>query len=182
MKKYFVLKIFKRWIAREGYRFFYRPFIHIIRKEYFILRFSGITPKISCIITNSGRVEIWAVHRKENWDILIDFDIQEQCNGHGQYFCQLCESAFRNGDWQEPPEMFTSREELWVKHSFEPLLKWCNEHLQRGKMLFFLGGTGRGYWYAVIKGHGELSKMKAAEDFVYACPVVLQDASVREIN
>ena len=171
MKKYFVLKIFKRWIAGEGYRFRYRPFIQIIRKEYFILRFSGITPKISCIITKSGRVEIWAVHRKENWDILSEFDLYEQRNEYGQYFCQSC----------EPPEMFTSREELWVKHSFEPLLKWCNEHLQRSRMLFFLGREGH-YSFAAIKRHEELSKMKAAEDFVYACPVVLRDASVREIN
>ena len=171
MKKYFVLKTFKRWIAREGFRFRYRPFIHIIRKEYFILRFSGITPKISCIITKYGRVEIWAVHRKENWDILSEFDIHEQLNEYGQYFCQSC----------EPPEMFTSREELWVKHSFEPLLKWCNEHLQRSRMLFFLGREGH-YSFAAIKRHEELSKMKAREDFVCAYPVVLRDASVREIN
>jgi len=167
MKKYFVLKTFKRWIEREGHRFFYRPLIQIIRKEYFILRFSGISSKISCIITKSGRVEIWAVHRKENWDILSEFDIHEQCNEYGQYFCQSC----------EPPEIFTSREELWVNHSFEPLLKWCNEHLQRSRILFFLGREGD-YTYAVIKRHEELSKMKADEDFLCACPVVLRDASI----
>jgi len=167
MKIYFALKTFKRWVSQEGHRFFYRPFIHIIRKEYFILRFTGITPKISCIITKSGTVAIWAAHRKENWDILSEFDIYEQRNEYGQYFCQLC----------EPPKIFTSRKELWVKHSFEPLLKWCNEHLQRSRMLLFLGREGN-YTYADIKRYEELSKMKAAEDFVSACPVVLRDASI----
>ncbi len=154
-------------MTREGHRFLHKPSIQLLRRKYFILRFEGVTPKISCIITKSGRVEIWAVHRKENWDILSEFDIHEQRNEYGQYFCQSCEA----------PEMFTSRENLWVKHSFERLLEWCNEHLQRSRMLFFLGREGH-YTYAVIKRPEEGSKMKAHEDFVCACSVVLRDAPV----
>jgi hypothetical protein len=177
MKKYFALKTFRRWLAREGHRFRHRPLIQFVRREYFILRFSGITPKISCIISKSGRVEIWARHRKECWDILSEFDVSERRNDYSQYLCQLCDMAFRNGDKPEPPEMFTSREELWIKHSFEPLLEWCNEHFQRGRILFFQGRESS-YTYAVIKSQEELGKMNAHEDFVCACPVVLRDACI----
>jgi hypothetical protein len=178
MRKYFVLKIFKRWLDREGHRFLHKPTIQRIRWKYFILRFEGVTPKISCIISRFGSVGIWVSHRKECWDGLADFDLYEKRNKGGQYYCELCDSAFRTDYSPDPPEMFTSREELWIKHSFEPLLEWCNEHLQRGKMLLFLGGKGRGYWEAVIRGNEELEKMKADEDFVYACPVVLRDTPV----
>jgi hypothetical protein len=177
MKNYFVLKTFKRWLAREGGRFCHRPMIQVVRREYFILRFSGITPKIGLIIKKSGMVEIYANHRRECWDLLHDFDVSEGRNEYRQYFCQLCDMAFRNGDNPNPPEMFLSREDLWIKHSFDPLLEWCNEHFQKGKMLFFQGGKGRGYWYAVIKGNEDLDKMKSDEDFVCACPVVLKDTS-----
>lgn len=172
MKKFFAQKAFLRWITQEGRRFVHKPHILEVRRDYFLVRFASITPRISCIIKKCGFVEIWAKYRKGSWhlwDILIDFDVVEKHNGYGQYFCSEC----------KPPEMFGSRQDLWVNHSFEPLLEWCNENFRRNKWLYFFGRDGH-FTHAAIWHSDKLDDARTEEYFVDSFPVVLGESGSRQ--
>jgi hypothetical protein len=57
----------------------------------------------------------------------------------GGYQCQLCLS-----DHPESPELFPSREALWIDHLFEPFLKWVNEQLAPAHWLQISGSSDGG--------------------------------------
>jgi hypothetical protein len=160
MPKNFVRKTFERWLARQHAAFTHPPYLVLQRKEYFLLRFAGLTPALQCYISTWGSIEIRVMYQRTLWDILTDFDISARRTGTGQYYCGLC----------TPREMFPSREALWVQHSFAPFLAWTNEHLHTEQWLCLLGRTGVSW--AVLKPGVEVHALSRAADFVYACPVV----------
>src|SRR5882724_7232445 len=118
MPKHFVRMTFDRWLAHNHARFRYPPHLMLQRKRYIELQFAGITPAIQCAISQEGMVGIYAIYQREWWDSLADFDMVARRTSTGHYYCDAC----------TPPEMFPSREALWVTHSFEPLLARTNAH------------------------------------------------------
>jgi hypothetical protein len=160
MPKNFVRKTFDRWLAHSAARFRHPPRVVVSRKDYFVLRFTGITPAIEGVIRKEGMVEIYAMYGEDVWDILTEFDVSERRTPTGRYYCHLCPT----------PEMFPSRAALWVAHSFEPLLAWTNTHFQASQWLWLcrVGGTT---WAGLAPMEG-MQASKNAADLVYACPVV----------
>ena len=73
-----------------------------------------------------------------NWDMLISLDayIARTVNG---YQCQLCIV-----DDTESPQLFPSREALWIDHLYEPFLKWVNEELASARWLQISGSSDGG--------------------------------------
>ena len=77
-----------------------------------------------------------------NWDMLISLDayIARTVNG---YQCQLCIV-----DDTESPQLFPSREALWIDHLYEPFLKWVNEELASARWLEISGFSDGGATWA----------------------------------
>src|SRR5688572_25288931 len=113
MPKNFVRQTFAWWLTHSYLRFHYPPSLAMQRKEYFVLQFSGITPKLQCYISKWGTVEIRVIYQRTEWDMLTDFNVYERCTSSGQYYYHAC----------TPPGLFPSREALWITHCFEPLLE-----------------------------------------------------------
>lgn len=162
MSKNFVHQTFERWIHKNKTRFSHRPRIFYQRKEFFILQFDGITKKLLVFISKLGHVEIRIVHQGDLWDILTDFDIVERLTFNGEYYCNLCIPH---------ADIFLSREELWIAHSFEPLLDWTNKHFD-GLQWLCLFAIGHNSTWAEINSLGAVEIKKTLKEFVYACPLV----------
>jgi hypothetical protein len=160
MPKHFVRKTFDRWLAHNHARFRYPPPLMLQRKRYIELQFAGITPAIQCAISQEGMVGIYAIYQREWWDSLADFDLVARRTSTGHYYCDAC----------TPPEMFPSREALWVTHSFEPLLGWTNAHFQASQWLW-LCRVG-GMTWAGLQPMEALHSREIADHLVSACPVV----------
>jgi hypothetical protein len=124
------------------------------------LQFAGVTPTIRCIISQESIVGIYASYQGEWRDGLADFDVVARRTSTGHYSCHLC--TF--------PELFPSREALWVTHSFEPLLAWTNTHFHASQWLW-LYRVG-GMTWAGLKPLEDMQASKTVADLVYACPIV----------
>lgn len=162
MAKSFAQKIFTRWLALNSHRFRHPPHLIFDHKEYFILRFTGITSKIQCLITAQGTVEMRVTHpRSDWWEILIDFDVCECSTPSGQYYCSACLLT----------EFFPSREALWEAHCFEALLAWINSYFDESLWLC-LFSMGCGATYAQLIKTEDVQAQTMKESFVYKCPVV----------
>lgn len=161
MRKYLVLQTFKSWIAQNRSRFKYRPYLFLVRWNYFEFRFSGITPLIHGRISKNGNVEIPASYKGEFLDILTEFDVSKDHTLNGQYYCTE----------RLEPEMFLSKDELWIRHSFEPLLEWINNEFNESRWLCLFESKGHST-RAVFMDAREAEQASREEDFVNARPVV----------
>jgi hypothetical protein len=65
---------------------------------------------------------------------------------------------------------YNSREELWIRHSFEPLAEWTRETFTRDTMLCLC--RYRGSTAAVIAAGEMLDKARHRRDFFKEIPVV----------
>jgi hypothetical protein len=185
MPKNFMRKTFDRWLAHSAGRFHHPPRVVVSRREYFVLQFAGVTPAIQCVVKKKGTVGvyrfqseessrlvferhvyevdvgIYIVYHGETWDMLPDFDVYQRRTSTGQYYCDAC----------TPRELFPSRAALWIAHSFEPFLTWANDHLQASQWLCLFGEPEDSTW-AELKSREDMHASEAANQLVYACPVV----------
>jgi len=132
------------------------------RRDYFVLRFTGITPRLSCCITKRGTSSsVWTTTASV-WDLLIDFDVNERRTLTGQYYCDECLTG----------EFFVSRELLWVNHSLNPLLAWTNGHFHPSQWLclFAMNGTT----YAELVDIHDLKAARQSPHFVEGVPVIIR--------
>ena len=97
--------------------FKFKPFISISRKDYFQIQFSDLASELFVNISQRGAVEVCIYDEQtDGWDIIAEFDVGEERNDQGFYYCSYClEKTY-----------YPDRVKLWQKHSFEPLLKWVN--------------------------------------------------------
>ena len=164
MPKNFVRKTFDRWLAQNRKHFTHQPRIVLKRKDFFILRFSGIAQQIKCFISKSGAFEIHAEYQKEYWDIIWEFDVFETRTADGRYYCHLCLAKHC--------EMFSSRKEMWEKHCFEELLEWVNDNFKTCNWIC-LHAIGKGSTDASLINEKDLGKsINCHETFVRAFPVI----------
>ena len=124
MPRSFFHKAFDKWMAANRARFNHQPQIKIRRQGYIEMNFQGVTPKISACITKSG-VDIAVHHKGTCVDLLITWDLVVRRDNNRRYFCELCSE----------PDMHASRQALWDKHCFEPLLHWANQELRSDQQL-----------------------------------------------
>ena len=121
-------KFFEGWIKENGKKFKYPPYIFKSHPDYFRLRFSGITPEVSCTIRKDGRAEVFVIDSTGYyWDIITDFDIVIERNSEGKYFCGLCKPQYRT--------YFASRKEMWEKHVFKEMKIWMNKNFAQDRSI-----------------------------------------------
>ncbi|MFH1147104.1 MAG: hypothetical protein V1736_05285 [Pseudomonadota bacterium] len=125
------------------------------------MQFQGVIPIIFCHVSKWGAIELRVIYQKEFWDILVDFDVVERHSSGGRYYCALCEK----------PEIFSSRQDLWEKHSFESLLEWTNRRFTETTWICLFGARGD-CTEAILKEEHELEAARNREDFADAFPVV----------
>ena len=118
MPKSFVRKTFDSWLKANAHRFRFAPVIVLSRKHYFALQFSGLASELFLEIRNYGFVEVIIRDTTGRyWDIIADFDISEERNREGKYYCAYCDD----------PVLYDSRALLWQEQAFEPMLDWINK-------------------------------------------------------
>ena len=118
MPKNFSRRTFDAWLKVNLNRFKFKPVIHLSRKHYFELRFSGLAPELFIHINNNGTVEV-VINNKdgEYQDVVADFDLHEETTAEGMYYCQSClERTY-----------YPDRASLWRAHVFDDMLEWINE-------------------------------------------------------
>ena len=93
--------------------------------------FHGINTAIRLSINTIGFIELWVYYQGTAWDILTDFDVHDKRTSTGVYYCHLCEENSR--------VLYYSRADLWIDHSFKPLLEWSQENLIDTMSLCIIG-------------------------------------------
>lgn len=96
------------------------------------------------------------------WNILTDFDVAAERNSAGRYYCSLCIEAHR--------EFYSSKRELWEKHSLETALVWANENLRLDQWLCLFGSRGGSSWAELVDAD-KLQECRQAKSFYAVFPV-----------
>ena len=121
MPKNFSQRTFDNWLKQNRKTFSHPPQLFLRRRDYVEYSFQGINPAIRLSIKPIGFIEVWVDYQGTAWDILADFDVHARRTSAGAYYCQLCD--------EESRVLYPSREDLWMDHSFKPLLEWSQENL-----------------------------------------------------
>lgn len=161
MHSYSTIKTFRRWLKENRGRFLHQPYLTLIRRDHFILRFSGVSQRICCVINKEGSACLYVNYDGESWDAIGFFDVVPMRTSGGKYFCKLCES----------PELFASRQDLWITHSWEPLRECMNAIFTATTWVCLYGKRTRMTW-AELKQQHEVEQERGSEYFVAAFPVV----------
>lgn len=168
MPKNFVRRNFDYWMRSNRHRFRHQPFIAKNRRGYFTFHFQGITHVISGHISKHGFFEIRVVFQRIFWDIIMEFDVHPCTTRNGQYFCRSCQFGYEDGATDQPPALYSSREELWAKHSFEPFLQWTEINFRPENRLCLGQVDDRSGTWAAIKHKEDIDPDK----WDYVLPVV----------
>ena len=167
MPQAFFRKAFGHWLGQNRHRFQHPPRITLQRRDYLELSFQGVTPQIKGFISRNGTsFHIW--HGGQVIDMLNDIDIVERRRSDGRHCCALC---------LEPVDSYASRQELWERHCFGPMLEWANAFFQPGQWLHITVLHDGSSW-AQIKPHGGCRQDSERLAFSGAWPVLLN--STRE--
>ena len=66
-------------------------------------------------------------------------------------YCEFC----------SPREYFENEESIVKQHLLDGVLKWCNEHLDHAKGIYFSSNPEWGiYWASLVSENGSLEKIK----------------------
>lgn len=110
------------WVTRERAQFAHPPVRWRGLRNGYEFQFQGITSALQGQALEDGQLMLIASYKGQCWDILQEFDVYAQRSASGHYFCKLC----------VPPEVrwcYSSRELLWIAHSFKPLAVWLHENM-----------------------------------------------------
>ncbi len=109
------------------------------------------------------------MHDVDLWDILTDFDLAERRMAEGKYRCAFCIVLID----------YPSREALWIREAFEPLLLWANDTLSEASRLLIYGQPGGGARFVELLTEGE--EPQDHPDWLvatYRIPVRYSDSSI----
>jgi hypothetical protein len=88
-------------------------------------------PECLRITADASNLGVWVYWNRETWDGLLDLDVFPVKTRDGDGFsCRLC---------LDQTETWSSLEELWANHLFEPFLKWVNKDFAKAKTLRLFG-------------------------------------------
>ena len=141
MTHFFQKTLFLEWAKQNKSLFSHTPYLLEEGKGYFSVGFEGVSRHIACYFFELGQIEIRIPHQKEFFDIIIDFDLNEEHTSDGYWICTLCRDL-PDPDQPEPLIEYESRETLWVKHSFEPLAAWTRKTFKPSCCLYIYQSDG----------------------------------------
>lgn len=95
-------------------------------KQLLLRGISGNHPVYHLYFFEAGGIEVRVPFPQTIFDILLDFDLYEEETPEGRWTCTLCRDL-PDPENPEPLIYYASREELWIKHSFEPLAAWTRK-------------------------------------------------------
>ncbi len=93
-------------------------------------------------------------YRRSLFDSLMNFDLYEEQTPQGSWVCTLRRDC-PDPDNPDPLIEYANREELWIKHSFEPLAAWTRTAFAPNACLCFSRSEGAA-WAADKLGLVEL--------------------------
>ena len=156
-------KLFDRWLRGSAAEFAFMPYNIRQGRHEFRFEFAGIHPAISCYIGNDGSCGVTVNYDKVFWDLLLDLDLDPRRDDSRRWYCDCClERTF-----------YASRDELWLKHAFEPLLCWVNGTLAHNNWLVLL--DYRGGIATKILGDSELAGLDH-KDIAHVLPLQIPQA------
>lgn len=164
-----VFKTFCKWVKDNRMRFDHPPYIHFFTQRHFGVLFTGISPRILTIISKSGGNFVNVSLNGQMWDDLREFDANYARRSDGTYFCKLCKE----------PELFQSRQELLIRHSWEPMLEWMNSNFTETTWVCLYKTDGGSTW-VYLKQECEIEQERANENFVEAFRVVVRRRAERK--
>jgi hypothetical protein len=94
-----------------------------------------------------AEIEIFVEYDNQRWDIIFNHDLEAKRDDR-EWFCELCA---KQGN---PYRVFSTLEELWVEHLFNPLLNWVNSELAKAEALAICGSIESGATWAILVGGG----------------------------
>ncbi len=118
------------------------PVSVVRRTDRFIdLRFNGLSPAIRASLTHE--IAIAVEYRGRTWDFLAFFEAVPQQTSDG-YVCGLCLPTAK--------VLYTSPEELWCQHMFEPFLEFVNGQLATADAVGLYCSVGHATWARLLRG------------------------------
>jgi hypothetical protein len=156
-----VFNNFRQWAKDNKKRFHHSPYVYFFTQYQFGLQFNRISPRVYTVISKSGGNFVQVSRNGLMWDGLIEFDAYYARRQDGTYFCKLCKE----------PDLFQSRQELLIRHSWEPMLEWMNNNFTEKTWMCLYESDGGNTW-VYLKQEDELELERANENFVEAFPVV----------
>lgn len=139
-------RVFKKWLKENRSKFLYViPYIACVDKNSFLVYFHGYKHFVVIGARTDGEFSAWsrfdvpsthkdfADYGPQSSDWIGDFDTSiEYCSIRGFYNSLIIEDHV----------YFKTKEEFWIKSSFEPLLEWVNEKLNpKMCMVMYAGHT-----------------------------------------
>ena len=157
--------IFRNWYSKKYSEFKYPPDSISISDESDSSEFyfEGISPNMRGY-TNEFSVSVGVFHKGDCWDFLFDYDIGEAKTDDGRYYCDICDLEHR--------KYYSTREELWEKHSFEHLLKWVNENFNETSWITLHSIKCGGTWARIVD-EKDLEENQKCESYAHSFKVVL---------
>lgn len=137
-----IQRTFLKWFAKSRSRFTMPPHIVSRTERMIVLTFPQLTA-LRVWVDSSIAISIW-VEWGGSQDWIGDFECIPKKAGDGAYDCELCRDYNNRFEPGRPElvEKYPTRQSLWINHSFEPFLEWCNKDLASS------------HWLALFK-HGE---------------------------
>ena len=133
---------FSDWHSKHGEQFLV-PLHYLKRTDRSMeISFRGLNPALSIFLT-------WEIGVCVDWegeclDCLVFFEAYPEHNANG-YHCGLCIDEYAK-------ITYSSREELWQKHLFQPFLEWFNEYLVPARYLGLYRTDDKGCtWVKLLK-------------------------------
>lgn len=124
---------FSHWLTENGARFPAKLIAYARTPERAAYRIVG-APNLRLWVS-TWSFEVAVMFRRECWDLLTEYDVSVKRAPDGTYFCTMC-ADYRTGcEPASSVEYFPDCMSLFVKHSFEPFLTWCNENIRRDRVL-----------------------------------------------
>jgi len=165
MPKNFSQRTFDYWLKQNRRYFSHTPQLLIRRRDCVEYSFQGINPAVRLSIKPVGFIEVWVYYQGTAWDILTDFDVHARRTSTGAYYCHLCDEGSR--------VLYHSRQDLWIDHSFKPLLEWSQENLVDTNRLC-ITGIEEHYTSAILLPQVEIeARQDTIEDLCAVLPVVM---------
>lgn len=154
-------KAFFRWFASNHCRFSIPVRLKPLKGAKVQIEFNN-HPECLRITASRSNLGVWVYWNGEAWDGLLELDVYPIKNRDGDgYSCRLC---------LDHTENWSSLEELWANHLFEPFLRWVNNDFAKAASLRLFGECNSSTWVSLITHpHLEKSEKFFAEVPLQAC-------------
>lgn len=128
-----IQRSFLSWFAESRRRFAVPLRVTRRTKQGIALEFTSAKSLIRATLT-SWEINVGFDWQGACWDLLICFEAIPELTKNG-YICSLCNPEQR--------ATYTTRDQLWRNHLFEPFLAWVNRTLTKAPWIEIYGSAGR---------------------------------------